>query len=174
MTSIINKVQTDIPSSTNLRIIDLLYSCNCWRFASDDKSAGRLDKVDRGLILPSYADLDPSARIESLNIYANIILDAICHKSFFKYRIVRTFRWNWYHSNSQGDFHQDDQQDNEISVIYNLHENDGGTEFRIGDKIEFFKAEPSQALIFPSKIFHRGIAPKEKSNRFCLNIITEI
>ena len=169
----INKVDTGIPTLTNNRVIEKLYQSTSWGFASDDGSRS-VDKIDRGFLMSSYSDGDPNFQIEVLNIYANIILDAVCDKSFFQYRILRRFFWNWYHSNCETDFHQDNVADNQISIIYNLHENDGGTEFKIGDKIEFFKSEPSQALIFPSKIFHRGIAPKEKCNRFCLNILTEI
>jgi len=174
MTSIVNKVETEIPFTTNNRIIDLLYLSTNWQFGSDVGSTKSTNKMDSGFVVTSFSDGNPSFQIDSLNIYAKVILDAVCHKSFFQYRTLRRFFWNWYHSNSQTEFHQDNVADNQVSIIYNLHDNDGGTEFRIGDKIEFFKSEPSQALIFPSKIFHRGIAPKEKCNRFCLNILTEI
>ena len=175
MTSIVNKVETGIPPTTNNRIIDLLYLSTSWGFGSDVGLSQRsTNKMDSGFVVTSFSDSNPSFQIDSLNIYANVILDAISHNSFFKYNRVRRLYWNWYHSNSQAEFHQDNEADNQVSIIYNLHDNDGGTEFQIGDKIEFFKSEPSQALIFPSKIFHRGIAPKEKCNRFCLNILTEI
>ena len=71
-------------------------------------------------------------------------------------------------------FHEDDLQDNKFSIIYNLHDNDGGTEFRLNDEIKFIQSEESKAIVFPSKIEHRGIAPKNNINRFALNMVVEI
>ncbi len=68
----------------------------------------------------------------------------------------------------------DSKLDNKYSILYNLHNNDGGTEFKINDKLKFFKSNESEAILFPSKIEHRGIAPKVNPNRFCLNITLEI
>ena len=166
----INKVDTGIPTLTNNRVIEKLYQSTSWGFASDDGSRS-VDKIDRGFLMSSYSDGDPNFQIEVLNIYANIILDAVCDKSFFQYRILRRFFWNWYHSNCETDFHQDNVADNQISIIYNLHENDGGTEFIINNKNIFYKSNESEALVFPSLIKHRGVSPKKNKQRFSLNII---
>ena len=67
-----------------------------------------------------------------------------------------------------------DLQDNKFSIIYNLHDNDGGTEFKINNEVKFYKSEESTALLFPSKIEHRGVSPTKDLNRFSLNILIEI
>ena len=71
-------------------------------------------------------------------------------------------------------FHMDNHEDNRFSIIYNLHDSDGGTEFKINDKVDFHKSIESQAILFPSKLYHRGVAPKTNPNRFSLNIMLEI
>jgi hypothetical protein len=82
--------------------------------------------------------------------------------------------WNWYAPGALMEFHQDGNKDNYYSIIYNIHNNDGGTEFNINNKIKFFKSVESEALLFPSILYHRGMAPKESLNRFALNIIVQI
>lgn len=78
--------------------------------------------------------------------------------------------WNWYNRNSVTKFHEDMEEDNCYSIAYNLHTNDGGTEFKINDKIQFYPSIEGEALFFPSKLLHRGIAPKTTPHRFMLNI----
>jgi len=72
------------------------------------------------------------------------------------------------------EYHIDSNYDNLYSIIYNLHDNDGGTKFKINDKVTFYKANESEALLFPSKLIHKGVAPKKSLNRFSLNIVLEI
>ena len=50
----------------------------------------------------------------------------------------------------------------------------GGTIFEINNQEKFEKSIESEAIIFPSKIRHMGVAPKENFHRFNLNIITQI
>jgi len=91
-----------------------------------------------------------------------------------KFKDIKRIYWNWYHSTSLMEYHIDSNYDNLYSIIYNLHDNDGGTEFKLNDEIIFYKSVESKAIIFPSKISHRGVAPKKDLNRFSLNIITDI
>ena len=109
-----------------------------------------------------------------LNTYAQIIFDMVERKTFMKFKKINRVYWNWYHPGSVMKFHLDVEEDNKFSIIYNLHDNDGGTEIKINDKITFYKSKESEALLFPSKLYHKGIAPKENLNRFSLNIILEI
>jgi hypothetical protein len=104
----------------------------------------------------------------------NVIFDLINKKSILKFTEITRVYWNWYNSNSQTCFHPDSFEDNQYSIIYNLHNSDGGTEFKIEDKTIFYPSIESEALIFPSKIYHRGIAAKKNINRFALNILTQI
>jgi len=61
-----------------------------------------------------------------------------------------------------------------MSIIYNVHSNDGGTEIKIGDKTEFVPSVSSQAILFPSCLWHRGISSKQDPQRFSLNILMDI
>jgi hypothetical protein len=66
-------------------------------------------------------------------------------------------------------FHQDMVEKGYVSIVYNMHDNDGGTEFK-DDK--FIKSKEGQAILFESNLFHRGVAPKKTNHRFSLNILT--
>ncbi len=71
-------------------------------------------------------------------------------------------------------FHRDADGDNEYSTLYNIHDNDGGTEIKINNEVKFYKSIESKALMYPSIIYHRGVAPKKDFNRFSLNILGAI
>jgi hypothetical protein len=79
--------------------------------------------------------------------------------------------WTWYPQNSQTFFHKDNLQHNCFSILYNIHSNDGGTEFIVDNKTLFYKSNESEAILFPSLIEHRGVSPKKNKQRFRLNII---
>ena len=105
-----------------------------------------------------------------LEIYGYVLCDMIQNHTPIKIKNITRINWNWYNKNSVTEFHQDSIDDNYYSILYNLHTNDGGTEFKINDKVEFYPSVAGEALFFPSKILHRGIAPKTTPNRFILNI----
>ena len=65
----------------------------------------------------------------------------------FRKKINRVY-WNWYHPGSVMKFHLDVEEDNKFSIIYNLHDNDGGTEIKINDKILFYKSKESEFYFF--------------------------
>ena len=162
----ITKINTDIPSNTNKKIIETLYDTHNWRFGFDNALTKNPDKKDSGFILSQSNDV--------LNTYAQIIFDMVEKKTFMKFKKIDRLFWNWYHPGSIMEFHQDMKEDNKFSIIYNLHDNDGGTEIKINDKNNFYKSVESEALLFPSKLYHKGVAPKENLNRFSLNIVLEI
>ena len=165
----IQVIDTKIPKNTNKKIINNLFKVSNWTFGYDKNLNTNLNKKDSGFIFNS-------SNIENdiLNTYANIVFDVIENNTFMKFRKIDRILWNWYHQGSNMKFHEDDFRDNKFSIIYNLHDNDGGTEFKINDEIKFYKSEESKALLFPSKIEHRGIAPKKDLNRFALNLVLEI
>jgi hypothetical protein len=162
----ITKINTDIPSNTNKKIIETLYDTHNWRFGFDNALTKNPDKKDSGFILSQSNDV--------LNTYAQIIFDMVEKKTFMKFKKIDRLFWNWYHPGSIMEFHQDMKEDNKFSIIYNLHDNDGGTEIKINEKNNFYKSVESEALLFPSKLYHKGVAPKENLNRFSLNIVLEI
>ena len=173
----INIIDTDIPKNTNKKIIEILYQFDQWRFGSDLYLRDNLSKPDSGFIHTSFQDDKGEVIInnEELNIYAGVIVDRINEMSNFKQKKIIRYYWNWYHPHSQTSFHKDRMEDNAVSILYNIHTNDGGTEFILpSGKKEFFKSVESQALVFPSILDHRGITPKKDLNRFCLNILTYI
>jgi hypothetical protein len=176
----ITKVKTNIPTSINKKILNYLHkNARTWQFAYDDVSLLKINKADHGLACVSFSDGVNGNRQdgfdEILNVYGGIILDMVQEQSIIKFKSVKRIYWNWYNQKSIGcQYHQDGLADNKYSIIYNLHTNDGGTSFKIEDNITFEKSIESEAIIFPSKIWHKGNAPIEDLNRFSLNIITEI
>ena len=165
----IQEINTSIPNTINKEIINSLFISNTWSFGADKNLNVNIDKKDSGFILDTIV-----SKNDILNTYAKIIFCIIEKNTFMKFKKIERIYWNWYHSNSEMKFHEDDPQDNKFSIIYNLHNNDGGTEFKINNEIKFIQSEESKAIVFPSKIEHRGIAPKKNINRFALNMVVEI
>ena len=172
----ITKINTNISEKTNKRIINLLYDVNTWCFGYDNNLSKNLNKSNSGFIYKSYT-AHPEANYFShdcLNTYATFIMDTVDQNCFLNFKKLRRIYWNWYSPGATMKFHQDDDEDNTYSIIYNLHTNDGGTEFKYNDKLDFYKSNESEAFLFPSKLYHRGVAPSENLNRFVLNIKVEI
>lgn len=170
----IKKIDTNIPKSTNQRILNNLYCSLNWFFGFDKNNYMNKDKKDAGLLKITYKEDEKFSSDEILNTYAHFIFDIVESNSFMKFKKINRIYWNWYHTGSEMQFHQDQSGDNKFSIIYNIHDNDGGTEFKDKDKITFHKSIESEALLFPSKLYHRGIAPTENLNRYSLNIMLEI
>jgi|TARA_R100000455_G_scaffold31289_2_gene24439 hypothetical protein len=170
----ITKINTDIPNNTNKKIIETLYNTHTWRFGVDNTLSKNPNIRDSGFMLFTYDVSNEYHNNDILNTYAQTIFDMIEKKTFMKFKKIDRIFWNWYHPGSIMEFHQDKKDDNKFSIIYNLHDNDGGTDIKINDKNNFYKSVESEALLFPSKLYHRGVAPKENINRFSLNIVLEI
>ena len=101
-----------------------------------------------------------------LNVYGKMIFNIIIEKLKIKGKLSRIF-WNMYLKDSEGDFHIDNKESGFISIVYNLHTTDGGTE--INGK--FYKDLEGQAKIFNSNTIHKGFGPKQDNVRFNLNLI---
>lgn len=170
----ITKINTNIPKNTNQKILNRLYTSKGWCFGFDENNHINKDKKDAGLITVTYNQKGDYYVDDVLNTYAQVIFDAVESNCFMKFKKIRRIYWNWYHPGSKMQFHIDTQGDNKFSIIYNLHDNDGGTEFKINDEITFHKSIESEAILFPSKLYHKGVAPKTNLNRFSLNIVLEI
>jgi hypothetical protein len=171
----IKKINTGIPTKTNKRIISVLSRINGWSFGYDnDSNQININKPDAGFFLKTYTNYSTYINNDNLNFFGYFVADIIEKNTFFKFKSINRIYWNWYNSGSNMQFHSDESLDKFFSIVYNLHTNDGGTEFSVNDKKTFYNSIESEALFFPSKIKHKGIAPTKDLNRFSLNIVVEI
>lgn len=175
----IQKIDSGVPSNTNRKILNLLYRHTSFKFSSDDYLPFVETKPDHGLACVSFSDgVNNNAKgsfNDELNVYGGFIFDLIQKNLLIKFKKMNRIYWNWYNRSSLGtEYHQDGIEDNKYTIVYNLHTNDGGTNFKINDKIIFETSVESEAIVFPSKIWHKGVAPTNNLNRFSLNIIGEI
>ena len=170
----ITKINTNIPKNTNQKILNNLYTSKGWYFGFDENNYMNKDKKDAGLLTVTYKENGEYYVNDTLNTYAEVIYDIVESNSFMKFKKINRIYWNWYHPGSVMQFHMDNKEDNKFSIVYNLHNSDGGTEFKVDDKLTFHKSVESEAILFPSKLYHRGVAPQINYNRFSLNIMLEI
>lgn len=105
----------------------------------------------------------------NLNKYGKTIFDIVLKKTKIEAEIDR-FCWNMYFKNSESEIHKDREDPKCISMLYNLHTTDGGTEINK----KFYKDVESQIKIYSSNILHRGIGPKKDNVRFNLNIVAKL
>ena len=68
----------------------------------------------------------------------------------------------------KSDFHIDNNFNCKTAILY-LNTCDGGTEFKINDKIEFIKSEENKIVIFNSNIEHRAVTSKNADFRYIIN-----
>ena len=68
----------------------------------------------------------------------------------------------------KGAFHIDNSFNCKTALFY-LNTCDGGTEFKIKDKIKFIKSEENKIVVFDSNIKHSAITSKNADFRYALN-----
>jgi len=170
----IKEINLDFLKESNKRIINNLYQLKNWGFGSDIYNPRNVNRKDGGFNIMTYSVESDYFNNDILNTYVEIISDVVNKQSLLQFKRIYRVVWNWYHQGSITEFHTDSPKDNMFSILYNLHDNDGGTEFKINDEKKFYKSIDSQALLFPSKLYHRGVSPKTNENRFSLNIVIEI
>ena len=161
-------IKNILPKENNKQI--LKYLCNevPWKIASEYKKPYDIIFSDNLHLGYSYCS-NLTDNQEILNIPASIVMNTVLEKINLKGKIFR-FMWNMYNKNQESFIHSDHHSDNYISVIYNLHTTDGGTE--VNGK--FYKDQESDAKIFKSNIKHKGVGPKKDFIRFNLNIVIEL
>ena len=170
----ITEINTGIPTDTNRRIVNNLFTAGSWRYGKDNTEPN-INKNDTGFLMVTYMLENQGYFLDNvLNAYAYMILDIVNQKSIIKIKQVKRIFWNWYNPSSQCTFHKDSDDAKNYSIVYSMFDNDGGTEFKINDKNKFYQSFESKALLFPSIIEHRGKASVKKPNRFNLNIMGEI
>tara|TARA_Y100001972_G_C7658371_1_gene331759 strand:- start:2449 stop:3012 length:564 start_codon:yes stop_codon:yes gene_type:complete len=174
----IELIDISFPKQLNKNILSYLISNTAWRFATDRNQdeliRGNITKkngFDYGFFIRTYDTKDQYHNDPFLNNIAKTIKDMINEKSEFDIGLIRRIYWNMYVNSSVMEYHQDQQPDkNCISIVYNLHTNDGGTNFK---DYKTIPSKESQAIIFNSHKWHKGVAPKNIPFRFCVNIVCE-
>lgn len=156
-----------VPKTINNKIIHELVNHH-WFIAWDSKTSN-IEKIfsNKNCGFSVETIRDGKINMNSvLNIYGEIIFNIILEKLDIKAELNRLF-WNMYLKESEGDYHIDNENPNFISVVYNLHTTDGGTEI---DNI-FYNDLEGQAKVFNSNIIHKGFGPKQSNVRFNLNLV---
>jgi len=176
----VTKINNILPFQTNKDIIEILINEARWKIASD---WGRLNEKEKSFNVNkmldenisnagfSFVTFDKKYNLyvnTTLNLYGDIIFYTIKNKLKTIQTLHRIY-WNYYDTSSKAALHKDELEDGYYSIIYNLHTNDGGTE--INNK--FYPSIEGQALIFPSNVWHKGIASTEFKHRFNLNMIVK-
>ena len=181
----IEKIKLPVPKQINLDIIEHLGHQSHWNFCFD------LDRKDS----PPFSEIINSGPVNDsgfsnitysfnnymkgtkpddyLNNFGNWIYH-FCREKSKKYKIVRLERlyWNLYSRTSECTFHIDvsSTEKNYASIVYNLHDNDGGTEIK---NYGFYQSQEREAIIFPSNILHKGVGPTNNKWRLSLNIVVK-
>jgi hypothetical protein len=166
-----------LPTFINKKIIYLLLdSCN-WRIAKDEINHEQLledllygEGKDYGNSLQSYDELHKINLQSPLNLYAEIVFEIVKKRTKHKFTTPHRFYWNYYNNSSNTELHRDRNENNYVSLVYNLHDNDGGTEING----VFYKSNGGEAILFPSNCLHKGLPPVKTKGRFNLNIIANI
>jgi hypothetical protein len=110
------------------------------------------------------------APFDPLFLWARMITSIITWKlKIESFKNINRVHWNYYYGDQQGIGHIDKDENNFISILYNPHTTDGGTEI-LG---KFYPDKMSQAKIFKSNWNHKGICVKKDKARASLNIVLE-
>jgi hypothetical protein len=176
---VIDCLESILSKDFNINILNELKNISGWRISPDEfiPEQGKLSEKfsDSGMLINSYNKSLNIPKNESeeikycfLNVSATHILRSVLSNSNFLFSnvVLHRYLWNYYNKSSDGVTHVDASEDNAYSIIYYLHDNDGGT--TIGEK--FYESISNRAIIFKSNTPHRGVGPTISANRFLLNI----
>ena len=172
----IELIDISFPKQSNKTLLSYLISNTAWRFATDlnqdeliRDNITKKNGFDYGFFIRTYDVKEQHYRDDFLNNIAQTIKNMIDEKSNFNIGLIQRIYWNMYVNSSVMEYHRDQQADNNcISIVYNLHTNDGGTNFK---DYKTISSKESQAIVFKSEKLHKGIAPKKIPFRFCVNIV---
>ena len=175
-------IKLPIPHLQNDIVMNYLQKNGQWNFVFDRERnispkmlevVSPSEKSDAGLATISYSKgLEGTTKDNYLNFFGDLIFFH-CKEKSQKYHFdqVSRYYWNLYSRSSKCLFHTDEHHVNRfISIVYNLHSNDGGTQFKTGTVL----ANESEAVIFPSHLLHKGLAPKKNKWRLSLNIVATL
>lgn len=157
-----------LPVKTNLELLNFL-ALEKWEIAKDEFKDSALDIIlssPSGFLLKIVENRQLKVHTKVL-IYSNIILHTVCEKLNIKNFDVDRIFWNLYTPLAYPKNHVDKSSNEYLSLLYNPHTTDGGTE--IDGK--FYADKMGQVKIFKSNTLHKGCAPKKDLARFNLNIV---
>ena len=101
-----------------------------------------------------------------LNLYAFVIANQISKILNFKYKEIERINYNYYCREQFATSHRDCENDNRVSILYNFHSTDGGTEI-LGKK---YPDIAGQAKVFKSSWLHNSWPIVKDKGRVNLNI----
>jgi len=181
--STIESLDLPVPKKINEKIINYLGVQARWKFAPDEAPRELRPEfikiilpgniTDSGMSMISYSrNSREDATIDQfLNSMGDWIFYLCQERSRFTLKSLERIYWNLYGPTACPGWHVDHHPAGEhASILYNLHTNDGGTEFESGKII----SKEGQAIIFSSDLNHRGIAPKKYKWRLSLNLVVKI
>jgi len=189
--SAIEKIKLPIPQQMILDMINYLGNNALWNFVFDwDRNdAPHFSKIidsskttDHGFATVTYSidnSISGTREDNVMNNFGNWVYH-FCRENSKKYNIKRLQRlyWNLYSQTSECQWHTDIQpseknkySNTHASIIYNFHDNDGGTEIE-GHGLQL--AKEREAIIFPSNVLHKGVGPTQNKWRLSLNIIVQL
>lgn len=169
----INNILTD---KDNLRILDLLFErpFNIGNEANLSKThSAILEGYQHAGFTHVTADLKCQNQLninDPLNVYVEIITNKVFKTLNLNYRYIERAHWNYYLKGQQGVGHIDRETSDYISILYNMHTTDGGTEI-LG---KFYQDKGSEAKVFMSNWDHKGVSTKNDKARTSLNIVVRI
>jgi len=109
-------------------------------------------------------------KFDPLFIWSRIIFNSALEKlNLQNFKNLARIHWNYYLAGQQGVGHTDREEDNFVSMLYNPHTTDGGTEI-LG---EFYPDVAGQLKIFKSNWLHKGVSSKKDKARASVNIVLE-
>ena len=94
------------------------------------------------------------------------ILDKLNSKAVIEVRANLTP--SVFFKNKNSNFHIDNNFNCKTAILY-LNTCDGGTEFKIDNKIKFIKSEENKIVVFDSNIEHSGVTSKNANFRYIIN-----
>jgi hypothetical protein len=103
---------------------------------------------------------------DPLNLYAFVIANQISKNLNFKYKQMERVNYNYYCREQCATSHTDCEHDNRISILYNFHSTDGGTEI-LGEQ---YQDIAGQAKVFKSSWLHNSWPTVKDKGRVNLNI----
>ena len=164
----IKTLERILPHGVNRTILNELIKWKSWTIANetaeDPISLVDNNRPNTGFSIISFHRKYNVNMNAMLNNYADIVYFTLKEK--FKLGELEKVNWNYYDTSAETTEHQDESNEF-ISAVYSLHTNDGGTEI----KSNFYPSIESQAILFDSDVFHRGIPPKKDRHRFNLSLV---
>jgi|TARA_R110000796_G_scaffold103619_2_gene213053 hypothetical protein len=181
-----NKIEVfdlPVPKEINTEIINYLGDKGKWGVVLEPtiESGGQFSEVvagkkkDAGMYQITYSRNNSNSKTipdQYLNNFGDWIYSFCKERTELKIQYLERMYWNLYHPGASCKWHVDHDLNGYSgfygSIVYNLHTNDGGTEFEGDQKI---LAKERQAVVFPSHLRHRGLPPIKNKWRISLNLV---